>query len=141
MAFFSTWILLACLVNFYGYVDFEEENDICLTISENEDPSGCVSGIISSPENLLRYLDNRAFNGYLTLEGDLVIDSLDFANYDYVFSEGRPILRIERLLWDQCSSYDHSGLSPVGISFGDSLSHKVYIYKIKPKHKYRVECG
>ena len=42
---------------------------------------------------------------------------------------------------EACSSYDNTGLMPVSIIYGEHISHKVYIYKIKPKNKYREECG
>lgn len=137
----SLWIALHCFWFFYSYVWFEEEHNLCLTISESEEPIGCISGVLSSPQDLQRYLNDRESYGHLPFEGDLVVDSLDFANYDYIFVEGRSIILLSGLLWDQCSSYDDTGLSPVEIIFGEPMSHKVYIYKIKPKNKYRIECG
>ena len=137
----SLWIALECFMFFYGYIWFGEEHSICLTISKSEEPNGCISGVLSSPQDLQRYLNDRESYGHLPFEGDLIGDSLDFANYDYIFVEGRSIILLSRLLWDQCSSYDDTGLSPVEIMFGEPISHKVYIYKIKPKNKYREECG
>lgn len=137
----SLWIALHCFMFFYSHIWFEEEHNLCLTISESEEPMQCTSGVLSSAEDLKRYLNDRSFYGHLPFEGDLILDSLDFATYDYIFMEGRPIIRLDRLLWDQCSSYDNTGLSPIDIIFGEPISHKVYIYKIKPKNKYRIECG
>ena len=137
----SLWIALECFMFFNGYVWFEEEHNLCLTIPENDEPMLCTSGVLSSSKDLQRYLNDREFYGHLPFEGDIIVDSLDFANFDYIFVEGRSIILLSGLLWDQCSSYDDTGLSPVEIIFGEPMSHKVYIYKIKPKNKYRIECG
>ena len=124
-----------------GDVDFEEENGIFLMISKEETPTGrTISGILSSQEDLQRYLASRAYY-HLPFEGNLTIELFDFENYDYIFSEGCSIIQMKKLLWDQCSSYDNTGLMPVSIIYGEHISHKVYIYKIKPKNKYREECG
>jgi hypothetical protein len=64
----------------------------------------------------------------------------DFENYDYIFCEGRPILRLVKQFWDPCSNYDHEKLIPVEPIRGEEISHKVYIYKITPKNKYRIVC-
>jgi len=137
----SLWIALHCFLFFYSYVWFEEDYNLYLSIPEDEEPKGCISGVLHSSEDLQHYLNNRDFFCQLPFEGNLIVDSLDFANYDYIFVEGRPIILLNRLFWDQCSSYDNTGLSPVEIILGESISHKVYIYKIKPKNKYREECG
>lgn len=95
---------------------------------------------MSSSKSLELYLHQRESFNHLPFEGDLNADSLDFANYDYVFSPGYPILRMKNILWDQCSSYESDSLYPLVFDFGEQVSHKVYIYKIKPKNKYRTEC-
>lgn len=137
----SLRIALECFMFFYSFVWFEEEHSICLTISNSEEPNGGISGVLSSPQDIQRYLNDRDYYKHLPFEGNLIVDSLDFANYDYIFVEGRPIIHLYRLFWDRCSSYDDTGLSPVEIIFGEQISRKVYIYKIKPKNKYRIECG
>ena len=137
----SLWIALHSFMFFYGYVWFEEEHNVHLAIPDEEEPNGIASFVISSEDNIQRYLHDRGFYGHLPFEGDLIADSLDFANYDYIFVEGRPIIRITQLLWDDCSFYDSDTLTPINIEFGKSISHKVYIYKIKPKNKFRKECG
>ena len=110
-------------------------------IPKEETPTGrTISGILSSQEDLQRYLATRAYY-HLPFEGNLTIELFDFENYDYIFSEGCSIIQMQKLLWDQCSSYDNTGLMPVLIIRGEHISHKIYIYKIKPKNKYRVECG
>ena len=135
------WITLACVHLILGDVDFEEENGIYLMIPKEETPTGrTISGILSSQEDLQRYLASRA-HYHLPFEGNLTIELFDFENYDYIFSEGCSIIQMQKLLWDQCSSYDNTGLMPVLIIYGEHISHKVYIYKIKPKNKYREECG
>ncbi len=135
------WITLVCVHFNLGDVDFEEENGISLMISKEETPTGrTISGILSSQEDLQRYLASRAYY-HLPFEGNLTIELFDFENYDYIFSEGCSIIQMQKLLWDQCSIYDNTGLMPVLIIYGEHISHKVYIYKIKPKNKYREECG
>lgn len=137
-----------CYWYFWSDIDFEEENAISLTIPEEEDLSDKLPGfftsfVMDSPEELLLYLHDREsylYFDYLPFEGNLEIDSLDFDNYDYVFSEGYPILRMRNILWDECSSYESDSLYPLIFEMGEQLSRKVYIYKIKPKNKYRVEC-
>lgn len=137
----SLWIALECFEFFYGYVWFEEEQNIHLAIPDEEEPDGIASFVMSSADDIQYYLNYRDFHSHLPFEGDLIVDSLDFANYDYIFVEGRPIVRLERLPWDQCSFYDSDTLTPVYMEFGEQISHKVYIYKIRPKNKYRKECG
>lgn len=133
------WIL-ACYM--YGDADFEEDTSIFLTISAAETPSGTRSPILRSADDLERYLleRQRAYYHHLPFEGDLNIESFDFENYDYIFCEGRPILRLVKQFWDPCSSYDHKKLIPVEPIWGEEISHKVYIYKITPKNKYRGAC-
>jgi hypothetical protein len=133
------WIL-ACYM--YGDADFKEDTTISLTISAAETPKGTISGILRSPDDLERYLlkRQRPYYHHLPFEGNLNIDSFDFENYDYIFCEGRPILRLVKLFWDSCSSYDHEKLIPVASIRGEEISHKVYIYKITPKNKYRTAC-
>ena len=133
------WIL-ACYM--YGDADFEEDTTISLTISAAETPSGTRSPILRSADDLERYLlqRQRAYYHHLPFEGDLNIESFDFENYDYIFCEGRPILRLVKQFWDPCSSYDHEKLIPVESIRGEEISHKVYIYKITPKNKYRETC-
>ena len=137
----SLWIVLECFMFFYGYVWFEEEHNVHLAIPDEEEPNGFSSFVISSAYDLQYYLNDRDFYGFPPFEGNLIVDSLDFANYDYIFVEGRPIVRLARLPWDPCTSYDSDTLNPVHIEYGEQISHKVYIYKIKPKNKYRPECG
>lgn len=142
-------IVVICYDNYWSDIDFEEEDKLCLFISEDEDiskkePRSLTSFIMDSPEDLLQYLHQREsylYFDYLPFEGNLVMDSLDFENYDYVFSEGHPILRMKKLLWDECTSYESDTLTPLFFEFGAQISRKVYIYKIKPKNKYRKECG
>lgn len=138
-----------CYYYFWSDVDFEEENAISLTIPKEEDLSGelpvfFTSFVMDSPEDLLFYLHQRescqSFD-FLPYEGNMEIDSLDFDNYDYVFSEGYPILRMKKLLWDDCTGYESDSLTPLLFEMGEKPSHKVYIYKIKPKNKYRKVCG
>ena len=133
------WIL-ACYM--YGDADFEEDTTISLTISAAETPKGTISGILRSPDDLEKYLleRQRPYYHHLPFEGDLNIESFDFENYDYIFCEGRPILRLVKQFWDPCSSYDHKKLIPVEPIWGEEISHKVYIYKITPKNKYRIAC-
>lgn len=137
----SLWIALHCFWFFYGYVWFEEEHNAHLAIPDEEEPNGIASFVISSTDDIQRYMTDRDFHGHLPFEGNLIVDSLDFANYDYIFVEGRPIVRLEKLPWDQCSFYDSDTLTPIYIEYGEPISHKVYLYKIKPKNKYRKECG
>lgn len=129
------------IIYFHTNIDFEEVDNVCLTIPMEDTPNGIASWVLSSPEDLQRYLKDRESYHHLPFEGDLCAESLDFAHYDYVFCEGRPIVRMQRLPWDQCSSYDHEHLTPLFLSFGEQWSRKVYIYKIRPKNKYRRECG
>ena len=133
------WIL-ACYM--YGDADFEEDTTISLTISAAETPSGTISPILRSADDLERYLleRQRPYYNHLPFEGDLNIESFDFENYDYIFCEGRPILRLVKQFWDPCCSYDHEKLIPVASIRGEEISHKVYIYKITPKNKYRGAC-
>ena len=118
---------------------------MCIFISEEEDISekttrSLASFVMDSPEELLQYLHQREYYGHMPFEGNLEIDSLDFDHYDYVFSEGYPISNMKKLLWDDCTSYESDSLSPLFFEMGEQLSRKVYIYKIKPKNKYRVQC-
>ena len=133
------WIL-ACYM--YGDADFEEDTTISLTISAAETPSGTTSPILRNLDDLDRYLLYRLQpdSHNLPFEGELNAESFDFENYDYIFCEGRPILRLSKQFWDSCCSYDHEKLIPVASIRGEEISHKVYIYKITPKNKYRMAC-
>lgn len=122
-------------------IDYEEINSLHLTIPECEEPRGITSPILDTPEDLQLYLRTRISHHYLPFEGEMIIDSLDFANYDYIFAAGCPILKMTRRPFDDCSRYDHKNMTPVYIKLGEQMSHKVYIYKIKPKNKYRTICG
>lgn len=139
-------VLDTCHYYFWSDIDFEEEEKLCLSISEEEDISeetirSLASFVMDSPEELSQYLHQREYYGHLPFEGNLEIDSLDFDHYDYVFSEGYPISNMKKLLWDDCTSYESDSLTPLLFETGEQISRKVYIYKIKPKNKYRVQCG
>ena len=96
------------------------------------------------------YIPTDAAKVAITITGDIYADGeyidtikiVDFENYDYIFSEGVPIQRIRTLIWDQCSFYESDTLTPILYDWKEEqVSRKVYIYKIKPKHKYRDVCG
>ncbi len=141
-------VAVACYYYLGSDIDFDEENSISLTIPMEEDvscelPVFFTSFVMDSPDDLLFYLHQRESSqsfDFLPFEGYLEIDSLDFDTYDYVFSEGYPILRMKKLLWDDCTFYESDSLTPVFFEMGERFSRKVYIYKIKPKNKYRVVC-
>ena len=130
-------------VDIYGDADFEEETSISLIISTAETPQGTISGVLRSRDDLERFLLDRLrpYYHHLLFEGDLDVESFDFENYDYIFCEGYPILRLVKQFWDPCSNYDYEKLIPVEPIFGEEMSHKVYIYKITPKNTYREVCG
>ena len=105
------WIL-ACYM--YGDADFEEDTSIFLTISAAQTPDGTTSPILRNLDDLDRYLLYRLQpdSHNLPFEGELNAESFDFENYDYIFCEGRPILRLVKQFWDPCCSYDHEKLIP-----------------------------
>ena len=139
-------VFLECRWHFWSDIDFEEENKMNLYVSEEPNisehrPIYYTSFVITSPEKMRRYLDQREYCGRPSFYGNFETDSLDFENYDYIFSEGVPIQRIRTLIWDQASFYESDTLTPISYDWKEQVSCKVYIYKIKPKHKYRVICN
>jgi hypothetical protein len=140
-------VFLECRWHFWSDIDFEEENKMNLYVSEEPNisehgPRYYTSFVITSPEDMRHYLDQREYGGRPSFYGNFETDSLDFENYDYIFSEGVPIQRIRTLIWDQCSFYESDTLTPILYDWKEEqVSRKVYIYKIKPKHKYRGVCG
>ncbi len=140
-------VFLECRWRFWSDIDFEEENKMNLYVPEEPNISehgliNYTSFVITSPEKMRRYLDQREYYGRPSFYGNFETDSLDFENYDYIFSEGVPIQRIRTLIWDQCSFYESDTLTPILYDWKEEqVSRKVYIYKIKPKHKYRDVCG
>ena len=139
-------VFLECRWHFWSDIDFEEENKMNLYVPEEPNISehgliNYTSFVITSPEDMRHYLDQREYCGFPSFYGNFETDSLDFENYDYIFSEGVPIQRIRKLLWDQCSFYESDTLTPILYDWKEQVSCKVYIYKIKPKHKYRGVCG
>ena len=139
-------VFLECRWRFWSDIDFEEENKMNLYVPEEPNISehgliNYTSFVITSPEKMRRYLDQREYGGRPSFYGNFETDSLDFENYDYIFSEGVPIQRIRTLIWDQASFYESDTLTPISYDWKEQVSCKVYIYKIKPKHKYRVICN
>lgn len=146
LSFALIGIVFTCVDYFgWGDMEFEEVNNVVLTVPESENLCGCSpialnSWVMSSSESLELYLHQREASSHLPLEGDLNSDSLDFSDYDYVFSPGYPILRMKNIFGNQCSSYESDSLYPLVFEFGEQVSRKAYIYKIKPQNKYRTEC-
>ena len=121
------WIL-ACYM--YGDADFEEDTSIFLTISAAQTPDGTTSPILRNLDDLDRYLLYRLQpdSHNLPFEGELNAESFDFENYDYIFCEGRPILRLVKQFWDPCCSYDHEKLIPVASIRGGKKYLTKYIF-------------
>lgn len=120
-------------------VSFEEDTDIHIYLESNCDLIG-MSGILSSKEDLYRYLSNLE-NIQQNPVIDINIDFFDFDQFDYVIIPGRILVKLTRLIADECSEYDNSGLIPVIGTFDTDTKNQVHVYKILSKNKYRWVCG
>lgn len=116
-----------------------EDTNIHICIGSNCDQIG-ISGILSSQEDLLRYLSNLESIHNIPIV-DINIDSFEFDQFDYIIIPGRSMVKLTRLMSDDCSKYDTSGLIPVTGTFKTDISTKVHVYKISSKNKYRWVCG
>ena len=130
--------------NIKGDAVFEEDTKISLYVSD-EVNQACypqTSYVMSSISELEAYIERRTYLNRQPFIGQLVFDSIDFVNYDYVFSERYSIQRMKILLYDDCSSYHTESLDrkPLYFEFNDNMTDRVFVYKISPKGKYRIRC-
>jgi hypothetical protein len=75
---------------------------------------------------------------------DSLIQSLDFDKYDYIITFHKKAINIEYDL-EYANKYDHCnyiiGLEPIKVSYSNfEFNHKLFIYKIFEKNKYRHLC-
>lgn len=119
-------------------VSFEEDTNIHICLGSNCNLIG-MSGILSSREDLYRYLSNLE-TIHQNPAIDINIDSFDFDQFDYVIIPGRLLKKLTRLIADECSEYDRSGLIPVMGTFEADNKNHVHVYKILSKNKYRWVC-
>lgn len=119
-------------------VSFEEDTNIHICLGSNCNLIG-MSGILSSREDLYRYLSNLE-TIHQNPAIDINIDSFDFDQFDYVIIPGRLLKKLTRLIADECSEYDRSGLIPVMGTFEADNKNQVHVYKILSKNKYRWVC-
>lgn len=132
------------IYNIKGDAVFEEDTKISIHVSDevNQVRYPQTSDVMSSIYELEAYIEGRTYLNRQPFIGKMFFDSLDFVNYDYVFSERYSINRMKILLYDDCSSYHTESLDrkPLYFEFNDQMTNKVYVYKISPKGKYRVRC-
>lgn len=119
-------------------VSFEEDTNIHICLGSNCNLIG-MSGILSSREDLYKYLSNLE-TIHQNPAIDINIDSFDFNQFDYVIIPGRLLKKLTRLIADECSKYDRSGLIPVMGTFEVDNKNQVHVYKILSKNKYRWVC-
>jgi len=132
--------LLTCITSRWGTIDCEEDTEI-IWYTANDGETWGVSGVISNYEGLMDYLSGFNYTQKFPAKEDSIEDYFDFSHYDYVVIGGQPMLFFIKLGWDDCSSYDDSGLTPIIGVLGKKTTRKIYIYKITPKNKYRYMCG
>ena len=75
---------------------------------------------------------------------DSLIQSLNFDEYDYIITYQKEALRVE---YDKnySNKYDHCGyikdLKPIKVTYSDvDYKHKLFVYKVFEKNKYRHLC-
>lgn len=134
-------LIIFCLIEpYFRIVPIEECSYVEVQLMQPR-CAPVTSGVLDSEDALSLYLHTREFLGHQPFVGQGMLDSLQFSEYDYMLSEGQPIIKLTRLRSDECSSYDRTGLIPVEPVFGGSITSRVYIYKISPKNKYRQRCN
>ena len=78
------------------------------------------------------------------LRNDSLTEIIDFGKYDYVVSYQKEVLNMEYDL-NYAKKYDHceyiKGLKPIKVLYSASkVNHKLFIYRIFEKNKYRHLC-
>ena len=78
-------VFLECRWHFWSDIDFEEENKMNLYVSEEPNisehgPRYYTSFVITSPEDMRHYLDQREYGGRPSFYGNFETDSLEFEN-------------------------------------------------------------
>lgn len=97
--------------------------------------------VISSRKNFEKVLGNKN-KSISKLYPKLDTMFFDFENYDYVFSFGKALDRLEygKSLSKKHDFCDYLGKTPVFPVYSKTNDRVVYVYKLEEKNQYRQQC-